>query len=127
MPADIGPGGLNITWTNSIFDSLVETHSDGTAWFTGANAVAVYGGLVPVTTLANGEQYAHFGNDLTGAGLDLMNGVALYTGTPYEISALDLAVMQDLGAPVIVPVVQVELQLVDFIGIHNSAIDAILG
>ena len=62
---------------------------------------------------------------MTGVGSDLMGGVAFYTGTPYEISALDIAVMKDLGAPVNMPV---ELQLVDaveLIGQHNGAIDAI--
>jgi hypothetical protein len=57
-----------------------------------------------VTTLKNGEQYAHFGNDMTHAGNDLMGGVNVYTGTVYEITDLDLAVLRDIGAPVKAPV-----------------------
>ena len=70
-----------ISYTETTFDRLVEIHSDGSAWFTGANAEKVYGGPVPVTTLKNGEQYEHFGNEFNwtghGVGYDLMSGVGL--------------------------------------------------
>jgi hypothetical protein len=90
------PAGYEMTW-----DELVQIHSDGTAWFTGANAEAIYGGPVPVTTLQNGEQYAHLGNSVNDAdGRDLMNGVQFGFGKSYDISSLDLAILKDLGAPV---------------------------
>jgi hypothetical protein len=90
------PADHEMTW-----DELTQIHSDGSAWFTGANAEAVYGGPVPVTTLQNGEQYAHLGNSVDDAdGQDLMNGVEFDYGTAYHISALDLAMLKDLGAPI---------------------------
>jgi hypothetical protein len=97
---DLGTGALpadhEMTW-----DELTQIHSDGSAWFTGANAESVYGGPVPVTTLQNGEQYAHLGNSVNDAdGQDLMNGIRFDDGKAYHISSLDLAIMKDLGAPV---------------------------
>jgi hypothetical protein len=45
--------------------------------------------------------YVHLGNDDPGPGSDLigdlMNGVTFYTGTRYDISALDAAVLRDVG------------------------------
>jgi hypothetical protein len=85
------PSGHEMTW-----DKFVQIHSDGSAWFTGPNAEAVYGGPVQVTTLQNGEQYAHLGNSLGDAdGQDLMNGVQGTRGKSYPISALDLAILKD--------------------------------
>ncbi len=84
----------------SPFDSLVQVRSDGSAWFIGAHAVAVYGGAVPVTTLANGEAYYHFGNSQSqAASSDLMGGTGLPPGVAHTVTALDIAVMQDLGVP----------------------------
>jgi hypothetical protein len=143
LPSEVSPG--LISYTETTFDQFIELHGDGTAWFTGANAQQVWGDEiawrdrtpqgetmlpVEVTTLENGSQYTHFGNTVAWgnwgvAGNDLMGGVGLGAGMLYGITELDIAVMKDMGAPVIVPVVPVELQLVDFIGIHNSAIDAI--
>ena len=45
-PADGSLSGYETTW-----DRLVKVAADGTAAFTGANAEAVYGGPVPVTTM----------------------------------------------------------------------------
>lgn len=86
--------------TLSTFDALVQPMATplGTAlFFTGAQAMAVYGGPVPLT-LGN---YAHLGNDIAGLGLDLvpdlMNGVVFYRGVRGDISALDLAMLADTG------------------------------
>ena len=50
----------------------------------------------------------HVGNE-TGPGLDLvsdlMSGVVFFPGTRYSISGLDLAMMQDMGMAVAVPVI----------------------
>lgn len=92
----------------STFDALVAPQAlpgGSTAfYFTGTQASAQYGGPVPLT-LAN---YGHLGNTSGASGADLlpdlMNGVAFYRGARYEISALDLQVMRDLGLPVLTAV-----------------------
>lgn len=73
--------------------------SGGHWYFNGPKAMAVYGGLVPLTDsnlLHLGNAVAGRGDDLLG---DLMNGVGYYRGTRYQISALDLAILQDTGLP----------------------------
>jgi PEP-CTERM motif len=92
----------------STFDALSKVvHSDGrpTQFFTGANAIAAYGAMVPITF----GNYSHVGNygPLPGADLvpDLMNGLVFFRGTRYQISALDLAILQDVGLPVAVTAV----------------------
>ena len=102
LPGEVSPG--LISYTETTFDQFIELHGDGTAWFTGANAQQVWGDEiawrdrtpqgetmlpVEVTTLENGEQYAHFGNDVAWgnwgvAGNDLMGGVGLGAGMLYE-------------------------------------------
>lgn len=85
----------------------INTHFDGTnLYFVGARAEQLYGGAVPVTV---GNNY-HIGN-ANGPGVDLvpdiMNGVAFYRGSRYEISPLDVAMIQDMGVVVqAVPEVQ---------------------
>ena len=86
----------------STFDALVGAHpqaAGGGLYFLGAAAMAAYGGPVPLTD----GNYTHFGNWAPGEGSgllpDLMNGLVFYRGTRYEVSALNLAVMQDLGLP----------------------------
>jgi hypothetical protein len=78
--------------------------TDGGVFFVGANARAAYGGNVPVTTLPTAEAHSHLGNSLNeAAGQDVMNGIAFYMGTRYQVSALDLAILEDIGAPVVQP------------------------
>lgn len=86
----------------STFDALVGLSAQGGStalYFLGASAMAVYGGPVPLTD----GNYTHFGNWAPGGGAallpDLMNGLAFYRGTRYTISALDLAVLSDIGLP----------------------------
>jgi hypothetical protein len=70
-----------------------------TLFFTGPNAMAEYGGAVPITF----GNYAHVANNMPRDGFDLerdlMNGLVFYRGERYQISALDLAIMQDSGLP----------------------------
>ena len=72
---------------------------DGMPVFTGPNAVAHYGAAVPITL---GYDF-HIGNSF-GAGSDLrgdvMNGVELLAGQRYDVSALNLAMLQDMGLDV---------------------------
>jgi hypothetical protein len=87
------PGNYASTW-----DALTQSQN-GHLYFAGARAVAAYGAPVPITFGNN----AHVGN---GAGLgtdlldDLMNGVAFFRGSRYDISALDLAMLSDMGVQV---------------------------
>jgi len=92
----------------STFDKYIVKTGSG-AVFTGPHAEAVYGGPVPITTDSTfGENYGHFGNTVSDISrdpssvqdpltLDLMNGVVFYFDYRYPISALDLAVLQDIG------------------------------
>jgi len=87
----------------STFDALVQPMAtpQGTAlFFTGAQAMAVHGGPVPLTL----GSYTHLGNDVAGLGPDLvpdlMNGVVFDRGVRAGILALDLAMLSDTGLPV---------------------------
>lgn len=89
-----------LSGAESQWDRLVQIHSDGSAWFTGTYARAIYGGDVPVTTLHNGEDYYHLSNGTDRAASDVMNGKGELDGTIYGVSDLDLAILKDLGVPV---------------------------
>jgi hypothetical protein len=90
--------GLLAPTAESTWDKLVQIQGDGSAWFIGANAEAVYGGPVPVTTVTNtgGEQYFHLGNGSDAVSTDLMNGVVTPVGKAVQISTLDVAIVRDL-------------------------------
>ncbi len=73
----------------------------GVEAFTGANAERVDGGPVAVTTLRNGEGYAHLANTASDPNAnDLMTGLGLGPGVRRPISSLDLAILADVGVPV---------------------------
>ena len=83
------------------WDTFLEKESTTSVWFDGPNAMAAYGGKLPVTTLNNGEAYTHLANSISEPlGQDLMNGVAFNNGTSYDISTIDLAILRDLGVPI---------------------------
>ena len=88
-------GGGNFVPYASTWDT--QTVFDGTGLsFIGAAAMQVYGGPVPVTL---GNNW-HIGRDAgPGADLlgDLMNGVSLQRGRRYDVSALDRAMLSDMG------------------------------
>ena len=85
----------------STFDALItmQASPSGTNifYFNGAESMASYGGPLPLTL----DNYGHLGNWASTLGSDLvpdlMNGLVLQRGARYEISALDLQVMRDLG------------------------------
>jgi hypothetical protein len=86
-----------------VWDSYLSFASNGTVSFTGPTAEAVNGGPVAVTTLANGEAYSHLANSYADPnGHDLMSGLGITLGD--TISAIDLAILQDVGVPVVKPV-----------------------
>jgi hypothetical protein len=72
-------------------------------YFTGPAAETVNGGPVVITTLNNGEAYSHLANSPSDPNAeDLMSGLGLTPGA--TISAVDLAILQDIGVPVVNPV-----------------------
>jgi hypothetical protein len=83
----------------STFDAMI-TVDGGMPFFLGEHAQATYGGAVPLTA---GNVY-HVGNPSPQPGADLvadiMNGV-VFDFHRYEISALDVAILSDLGIPTI--------------------------
>lgn len=101
--------GALTTGYESNFDALLQLTSTKAASFTGTNAVAVYGGDVPITSASTaGENYYHFGNTMSDYWLtpatdtdpltrDLMNGIVFEYNYGYTVSSLDLAVLRDLG------------------------------
>ena len=108
-----GVGGLTtpsgfLGSQETLFDHYIGTVG-GTVVFTGPNAEVAYGELlgsdvptpVPLTTLSNGEGYAHFANSTLDVNAnDLMSGLGLPPGTQRDISAMDVAVLEDVGEPV---------------------------
>jgi hypothetical protein len=92
------PGDYASTFDHHV--ALVHTGSGPGLHFVGTQAMALYGAAVPLT-LGN---HGHLGNDAAGLGEDLvpdlMNGVVFYRGTRYGVSALDLAIMADIGLPI---------------------------
>ncbi len=70
-------------------------------FFTGPNAVEAYGGPVPLTY----GNIAHVANSAPRPGSDLleelMNGVVTRRGKRRDISEIDLAILADVGAPMV--------------------------
>ncbi len=94
-----GSGTLDPTY-ETLWDHFL-ADQDGTEVFTGPNAEAVNGGPVAVTTLANGEGYAHLANASSDPNADdLMSGLGLPPGVSRPISDVDLAILADVGVPV---------------------------
>ena len=84
------------------WESLLDIEKSGT-YFTGSHAEQEHGGPVVVTTNTPEENYGHLGNALSDAtdpntgGPDVMYGVSFDEGERYEVSDLDVAILQDLG------------------------------
>jgi len=87
----------------STFDEHVVTSPGGQQYFHGPLAVAEYGEPVPLTF----QNPSHLGNNAPRPGTDLradlMNGVVFFSGTRYFVSELDLAILTDVGLPVLPP------------------------
>lgn len=92
-------------------ETVVNTSTVTGAYFVGAAAEAAYGALlgtntptaVPLTLQpSDQENFYHLANASSDPlGTDLMNGVGIGTGMSVTVSALDVAIMQDIGAPVV--------------------------
>lgn len=79
------------------YDSLVSSTSAG-QYFVGAHAQSVYGGPVPLAPASAGSGSAYYHVNVAG---DLM-GDAIGPGQVRTVSKLDLAMLQDMGEPVLV-------------------------
>jgi hypothetical protein len=70
-------------------------------FFTGANAVRLWGGPVPLARTHN--NYHHVCETPTGRDAplkgDLMNGIVMQYGHRYDITLLDLAILRDCDVP----------------------------
>jgi hypothetical protein len=87
----------------STFD-VHTTFENGRFFFTGPQAVDLYGRPVALTV----GSYKHLGNEPPHPGsdliVDLMNGVSFVRGSRYDISDVDLAIFADVGVPMITAV-----------------------
>ena len=83
----------------STYDKLRNTLST----FDGPNATAVYGGPVPTTLFGPGgstqghTDFYHLGMPGSDLENDLMNGMGLKSGTRYDLSPVDVAILTDVG------------------------------
>ena len=79
------------------YDTYVVT-KNGTPYFTGPYAESVYGGPVPLAPVSKGSGSAYYH---VAVASDLMND-SISAGQVKTVSKLDLAILQDLGAPILV-------------------------
>jgi hypothetical protein len=84
----------------STYDEHVQFDGDN-FYFTGIAASIINQAPVPLTF----GNVAHVGNFAPRPGenlvLDVMNGLVFYRGTRYYVSTLDLAMLQDMGVPLV--------------------------
>jgi len=85
------------TTQKTVYDTYV-VNQNGAPYFTGPHAESVYGGPVPLAPSSAGSGSAYYHVAIAS---DLMSD-ALSAAQTKTISKLDLAILQDLGAPVLV-------------------------
>jgi len=90
-----GSGGQQ----KSPFDNFVST-INGLPYFTGGHAQAIYGGPVPLAPASAGVGSAYYHVNVAN---DLMSS-SVAAGQVRTVSNLDLAILQDIGAPVLIGV-----------------------
>ncbi len=103
--AGIRPIGAFYRWRSSDDPKLIG--DDGGLFFGGANAIAAYGGLVPLFTpdpWSGGSSMSHLDDDtFTGDNQMLMNA-ATGTGLGVRVlSAIELGILEDLGYNIVMP------------------------
>ncbi|MGD9619542.1 MAG: hypothetical protein AB7G47_04535 [Mycolicibacterium sp.] len=95
--------GSDFRWNNAYNPNL--TGDNGGLYFSGANAVAVYGGLVPLYTpssWASGSSVSHLDdNTFRNADRRMMNAFVKRGPGIRTLSSLELAMLEDLGYTVI--------------------------
>lgn len=99
-------GSSSSAAAKTAFDTFI-VMQNGKPYFTGANAEAVYGGPVPLAPASAGPGSAYYHVDVAN---DLMSKSIGY-GQVKAVSALDLAILKDIGVPEVVTV-----------GTHSAAI-----
>ncbi|MGV0837063.1 Ig-like domain-containing protein [Mycolicibacterium thermoresistibile] len=124
----VRPFNRRYEWDPSYDRSL--TGADGGLYFGGAHAVAAYGGLVPLYTPApwqQGSSISHLDDDtFTGANQMLMNA-ATDTGPGIRVlSAVEIAILRDLGYQVTPPPPSYMLALVGFVFLGRRRTSAAL-
>ncbi|GIL39860.1 DUF4214 domain-containing protein [Roseiterribacter gracilis] len=125
--------------TATVWDAYL-ANNNGALTFTGPSAVAAWGGAVPVTTNSDSQNSFHLGltpfaqatamagtTGVDGLLYDNMNGTAAFFGERYDLSALDLAIMEDLGLRVFAPAGMPIVNLSDARNIGTAAADTING
>lgn len=65
--------------------------------FTGPNILKTMGKTIEITTNNTSQNFRHLGTELPND--DLMNGLSFRRGTRYRVSAIDIAILRDLGLP----------------------------
>ena len=88
--------------SKTTYDTYIQMQN-GLPYFVGPKALAVYGGPVPLELASSGVGSAYYHLKVAS---DMMSS-ALSPGTVRSISSLDVALLQDLGAPVIVGIATV--------------------
>ena len=101
----VRPIGADFTW-NTDYDDYV-TGANGGLYFAGANAVAAYGGLVPLFTpnpYESGSTMSHLDDaTFTGADEKMMNAKTGKGLSVRVLSTIELAILKDIGYIVVVP------------------------
>jgi MYXO-CTERM domain-containing protein len=80
------------------------TGSNGGIFFGGPNAVAAYGGLVPVYTpgtWSSGASLSHLDEDNVNGDEQIMNAWLYYGSGPREIGDVELGILKDLGYTIV--------------------------
>lgn len=95
--------GSDLRWKSAYNPNL--TGGNGGLYFGGPNAVAVYGGLVPLYTpspWASGSSVSHLDDDtFRGANRQMMNAFVKRGPGIRTLSSIELAMLEDLGYTVI--------------------------
>jgi hypothetical protein len=89
-------GNYGYSTQKTIYDTYISM-INGSPYFTGAHAQSIYGGPVPIASSSAGAGSAYYHVKVSN---DLMSD-ALGAGLVRSISALDLAMLQDMGVSIV--------------------------
>lgn len=90
--------GSNYVWNTAYTANL--TGSNGGLYFSGPNAVAAYGGLVPIytpSTWSSGSSISHLSDTNPNADDQVMNPYAYYGVGARVLSPVEVGILKDLG------------------------------
>ena len=89
-------GNYGFSSQKSVYDTLIST-INGNPYFIGSHAESIYGGPVPLSPRSTGTGSAYYHVQVSN---DLMS-TAIGPGVVRTISALDLAMLQDMGVSIV--------------------------